>query len=642
MLIRKIEIDHFGKLNNFKLDFSDGLNFIYGRNEDGKSTVMAFVRMMFYGNVGVSRELSVNARKRYRPWNGAQMGGAIEFETNGKNYRLQKVFGQTAGKDEVCLLNLDTGTPEPLSSDEEVGTHFFGMELAGFERSVFIGRSGGFSGNDGKNDGITEKLINLTTSADEKLSLSGALASLNGAKEKLVSKRKNAGLLVEAREKVGELEEELREARRLEAAQREIREQHDTLVKLQIAEKDRLDVVKQRRRLLHDAEEELILGRELQSKAESRLDSFIVEKDKHAEIAEIKLNAVRERLEQAKDAATKENIKGLMPLFAVLLVLAVVTTVFCALKFSPWFWFLGLTVPVAVLAECSAISRKNRMERYRKSAADRVAKLEEELEEILETTGREAATDEKLLGRIRTEAQESAKTVKRREMRVAEMKKQLAADDGLEEEILKREEQISALRSECHEPDRTIGAISEEMEEAREKLAEYEEYYAALNLSVSVMEEASEELRKNFGPRLNERTAEIFNGLTGGHYRNVSVSKDFGIKVLENDDVFYREGGYLSNGTVDQAYFALRLAIVELLSDADGERFPLLLDDIFEQYDDDRTTDGLNFLRDYSDRRGGQVILFTCHRHVLEKARVAAPYANFPVLTKLSHGEASV
>lgn len=634
MLIKKIEIEHFGKLNNFKLDLSDGLNFIYGRNEDGKSTIMAFVRMMFYGNVGVSRELSVNARKRYRPWNGALMGGAIEFEADGKNYRLQKVFGPTAGKDEVLLINLDNGETVPLDSGEEVGTHFFGMELDGFEKSVFIGRNGGFSGNDGKNDGITEKLINLTTSADEKLSLSGALASLNNAKEKLVSKRGNAGLLVDSREKVRALEEELREANRLESAQRELRERHNTLVRLQTAEKERLEVVKERRKILHNAEEDLISGREQQSKAESRLESFGVEKEKRAEIAEIRINQFKERLNQAKDAAQKENIKGLMPLFAGLLLIALGATVFLALKISPWFWLLGLTVPLMLVAEGSAISRKNRMERYRKSAAERVEKLEEDLEVLLETAGREAATDEKLHQRITVEAQEAAKTVKRREIRVQELKKQLSADEGLEDEILKREEQISELRAQSREPERSIGAILAEIEEAREKLREYEEYYAALELSIEVMEESSEELRRNFGPRLNERTAEIFNGLTGGRYRNVSVSKDFGIKVLENDDVFYREGGYLSNGTVDQAYFALRLAIVELLLESDGGKLPLLLDDIFEQYDDTRTEDGLGFLNSYSKEQRGQVVLFTCHKHVLEKARDKAPDACFLELAK--------
>lgn len=634
MLIKKIEIAHFGKLNNFTLDFSDSLNLIFGRNEDGKSTIMAFIRMMFYGNVGAAREISANVRKKYRPWNGSPMGGAIEFEADGKNYRLQKVFGQTAGKDEITLLNMDTGLPVPLESDEEVGSHFFGMEIEGFERSVFIGRSGGFSGNDGKNDGITEKLINLTTSADEKLSLSGALLSLNNAKEKLVSKRGKSGLLVAARDKVSELEDELREANRLESSQKELREKYKTLVQLQQAEKERLEIVKKRRKALKKLEDELAEGREQQLRAENRLASFSVEKEKRREIADLKLAQHVEKLNQAKSAAKKDDVKGLIPLFAAIGLVAVGVTVFLAIKVSPWFCFLGLIVPIMVVAEGSAISRKNRMERYRKSAEERVSKLEEEYENLLEALGRQSNEDARQLERINKEAGDLAVTVKRRETILKEYRKQVVDDENLEQEILAREEQISELRNDSREPDRSIGAILAEIGEAREKLQEYEDYYAALELAAEVMEESAEELRRNFGPRLNERTAEIFNSLTGGHYRNVNVSKDFGIQVLENDDVFYREGGYLSNGTVDQAYFALRLAIVELLLESDGGKLPLLLDDIFEQYDDTRTEDGLRFLRDYSKEQHGQVILFTCHHHLLDKARAIAPEADFLEIAK--------
>ena len=144
MKLKRVEIDNFGKFKGFSLDFSDGMNFIYGNNEDGKTTLMSFIKMMFYGNVGAARDLS-NLRKKYRPWDGASMGGALEFEADGKIYRIQKRFGATAGKDEVSVQCLTTGEPVLLKKEEEAGSHFFHMELDGFERSVFIGQTGGFS-----------------------------------------------------------------------------------------------------------------------------------------------------------------------------------------------------------------------------------------------------------------------------------------------------------------------------------------------------------------------------------------------------------------------------------------------------------------------------------------------------------------
>ena len=43
MKIKKIYISAFGGLKDFTLELNDGLNVVYGNNEDGKSTVAAFI-----------------------------------------------------------------------------------------------------------------------------------------------------------------------------------------------------------------------------------------------------------------------------------------------------------------------------------------------------------------------------------------------------------------------------------------------------------------------------------------------------------------------------------------------------------------------------------------------------------------------
>ena len=61
-----------------------------------------------------------------------------------------------------------------------------------------------------------------------------------------------------------------------------------------------------------------------------------------------------------------------------------------------------------------------------------------------------------------------------------------------------------------------------------------------------------------------------------------------------------------SDGTVDQLYLALRLAVAEALTpDA-----PLVLDDALVCFDDDRLAAALDILQQASDKK--QVILFTC------------------------------
>ena len=59
-----------------------------------------------------------------------------------------------------------------------------------------------------------------------------------------------------------------------------------------------------------------------------------------------------------------------------------------------------------------------------------------------------------------------------------------------------------------------------------------------------------------------------------------------------------------------------------------------MLDDIFEQYDEGRTEDGLDFLSDYTAEGREQVIFFTCHRYLFEQAKSSGMDAAFMQLRK--------
>ena len=69
-----VNISAFGGIKNKSFLFEDGFNVIFGENENGKSTVMAFIKMMFYGTGGKrASSLSKNLRKKYKPWDGKSM-----------------------------------------------------------------------------------------------------------------------------------------------------------------------------------------------------------------------------------------------------------------------------------------------------------------------------------------------------------------------------------------------------------------------------------------------------------------------------------------------------------------------------------------------------------------------------------------
>ncbi|MBP1592013.1 MAG: AAA family ATPase, partial [Oscillospiraceae bacterium] len=108
MKLRTIYIKNFGKLKDFKLKLKPELNIICGNNESGKTTVMSFIKMMFYGTSCKSSDIGKNLRKKYAPWDGSPMSGYIEFEASGQEYRLEREFGNSNISDVITIWNLTT------------------------------------------------------------------------------------------------------------------------------------------------------------------------------------------------------------------------------------------------------------------------------------------------------------------------------------------------------------------------------------------------------------------------------------------------------------------------------------------------------------------------------------------------------
>ena len=74
----------------------------------------------------------------------------------------------------------------------------------------------------------------------------------------------------------------------------------------------------------------------------------------------------------------------------------------------------------------------------------------------------------------------------------------------------------------------------------------------------------------------------------------------------------------LSEGEADQLYLALRLASLERYAETNAP-MPLVLDDVLQSFDEDRTRVALEVLGEVAEKI--QVLLFTHHRRVVEIAR---------------------
>lgn len=154
----------------------------------------------------------------------------------------------------------------------------------------------------------------------------------------------------------------------------------------------------------------------------------------------------------------------------------------------------------------------------------------------------------------------------------------------------------------------------QEMQSTGKKGQELEEKLSAIYLAIETLEEVTAEMYQEFSGRLNQRVSEILSQITGGRYQRVFLDEEMQVKIHTEGRLLNIE--QVSRGTMEQVYFALRMAAAELLNP--GEALPVILDDAFAMYDNTRLEHALRWLCGC----GHQVILFTCQKReqeILEK-----------------------
>ncbi len=157
-------------------------------------------------------------------------------------------------------------------------------------------------------------------------------------------------------------------------------------------------------------------------------------------------------------------------------------------------------------------------------------------------------------------------------------------------------------------------------QEALARMANAAERYIKVYTAAKLLRWAIERYRETKqGPMLS-RAGDIFSSLTLGAFSRLVVDYDsepltlYGQRATGKNVAI--EG--LSDGTRDQLYLALRLAALELhLQQA--PTMPFIADDLFINYDDDRSRAGLEALAELSTMT--QVIFLTHHDHLVPVAQ---------------------
>ncbi|VVB91179.1 DNA double-strand break repair Rad50 ATPase [uncultured archaeon] len=164
---------------------------------------------------------------------------------------------------------------------------------------------------------------------------------------------------------------------------------------------------------------------------------------------------------------------------------------------------------------------------------------------------------------------------------------------------------------------KTTTTLVESPEEVKEKLDSIEENQRELNrkveeykLAAHFLELAESEVHHKFTPAIENNSKEILKEITNGRYSDLKIAEDtLDIKIKEPEVNEYIDVSYLSQGTKDQLYFTLRTVMSDLLSG--DTNIPLILDDPFHNFDNVRLAKTMNTINEIAKNK--QIILIS-HR----------------------------
>ena len=610
----------FGGLDGAELAPGPGLTVITAPNESGKSTWAAFIKAMFYGIDTRDRDKAgyLADKNRYQPWSGAPMAGELDLEWQGRDITLRRSSARSGPFQQFEAVYTASGDPVPGLTGANAGQTILGCGKEVFTRTALVGQNGAAVTAAPE---LERRIAALAASGQEDVSFSATERTLKDWRNRRRANRSN-GLIPDLERELADTDAALAEM----AQARSQRDEAEGKLAALRAEKNELDFQRslirraQRRDLNRRYAEAELRAEEARRALESLPEADPAFAGLTAEEARRQTaarQAERDR-QQAEFAARRAAIEGrrgpvktaaavTLPLLGAGGLAAVIAGFVTGRYAVSWAGFAAmLAALVCAIFFVKALARLDKRlaalpapepaaplpdpEGYaawlaRRELLEReLAHCRERLADLAAQGGQPIDTLELLPDPSMTQAEADA--------RAAAVERDLA----LWQSRLDRAE--GALRADPL----TLEARRETLEaQLTRRAAEYD----AIDAALKALESANAALRERFSPALNREAAALFSALTGARWTDLTLSRDF--SALAGDGGQPRSALYLSAGTADQLYLAVRLALCRLTLPG----APLVLDDALCAFDDVRMARALDLLRDMGRER--QILLFSCH-----------------------------
>ena len=576
MKINKIQVNGFGNIVGKNFDFSDGINLIRGNNENGKSTLVYFIKSMLYGINRNKAGENFSESERFNPWQSTDFSGKMEYTIKDKKYSTFRDFNRNNSKVFDESGNDITGEyNKDKSRGVELGFAHFGIDEETFFNSAFVSQ-GDVTVDSNEQKDIIQKLTNVIQSGDEAVSYDKAQERLRKILLDEVGTERTRNKPINVVTRGIEAYEKTKDELIINREKNEDVSERKKIIERKLLEidKDYEDVsrvfeVKDRyERLRQDREKEY------------EISVKILEKERDEK--------VRKR-NQMKDNLISISVTSLIVVMVLLI----------CYKLYVWTLIPIILILSSVIGISKSFSKKIEIE------------MPQDLDVIKANLQRKEDKELEVL----VKSGIKANLIKRK---LPDIKILLSGMEKNKNDLILEQHKLNIESDSLNEHLAKLSDVEEQLCDLYEKEEEIRKLEYSITLATDVLEEAYEELKADIVPDIENSIKKNIAITTNGRYIDTIYNDNQGLLVENNvGEIIPIEK--LSMGTIEQMYLGFRFAMLEKMGN-----IPMFLDEAFVYYDNDRLENILKTIASKSTT--SQIFIMTCsdrEERALNKLNIA-------------------
>lgn len=580
----------------------------------GKSTLLKFIYCILYGASKNKNGKEISDLEKYMPWNGSEYSGKINYELDNKNkYEVFREFGKKNPK--IYNEKLED-ISKNYNINKTKGIEFFYEQTKIDEdlfKSTVLVEQGESKLDKTKQHTLIQKITNLVSTGNDNISYKKAMEKLNKKLVEEVGTERTVGRPINIiEEKIENLE---KQKINIENNKKEIEYLEN--------EKNKLneEIKKQ--------ENKINLIKKI--KSEKEIEKLEIEKintnNKIKNELEENINKIKKEIENKKTEKIKINkIK-----YYLFLIFSIIFIILYFILKNNILLIIFAVLLLCILAFATLdISNKNKLKKKiyedKKQQKAQIKLIEENKEKIEKTIKelnnkiQEKEEIEKI--KIKNEFNNKLQTYEIENLlnkKYEEILMELEKEETKFTNLKLKEGTLNIEKNKLEINNNDIEKINNELKEIINEKEKIKSLENSIKIAREALEIAYEKAKQNITPKFSAKLSECVSKISTEKYQNVNFNDENGITIeLKNGNYIPVEN--LSTGTIDQMYLALRInSITEIVE----EKLPIILDEAFAYYDDERMENIINYLN--NEYKENQILLFTCsnrEEEILKKLHI--------------------